>query len=156
MPGKTKKHNVKDADYSVHFSVDQSPLEVFAAVNKVRDWWSGEITGSTDKLGSTFTYRVPDAHYSEQTIAEWIPGSRVLWRVSKADLTFVKTKDEWNGTEIVFDIVKKGTKTELIFTHRGLVPDFECHEACSNAWSLLVGGNLRRFILTGKPQPSPW
>lgn len=154
--GTKKMHNVSDLSYSTRFVVDQTPLEVFAAVNKVRDWWSGEITGSTDTLGSTFTYSVPDVHYSEQAVTELVPGSRVVWRVSDASLTFVKTKDEWKGTEIVFEIAKKGGKTELTFTHRGLVPDFECHEACSNAWSLLVGGNLRRLISTGKPQPSPW
>ncbi len=145
-----------DGSYSVTFLVDESPTEVFAAVNKVRDWWSGEIAGSTDKLGSTFTYTVPDVHYSEQTIAELVPGSKVVWHVSDANLTFVKDKGEWKGTDIVFEIAKKGGKTEVRFTHRGLIPDFQCHEACSNAWGLLVGGNLRNYIRTGKSQPSPW
>jgi hypothetical protein len=147
---------MNDLSYSTTFLVDQSPQEVFAAVNKVRDWWSGEIAGNTDKLGDTFTYNVPDVHYSQQTISELIPGTKVVWHVSDANLTFVKDKSEWKGTDIVFEIAKKGDKTELRFTHRGLVPDFECHEACSNAWGLLVGGNLLKLIATGKSQPSPW
>ena len=147
---------MKDQSYSTNFLVDQSPLEVFAAINKVRDWWSGEVEGSTDKLGDTFTYSVPDVHYSSQTITELVPGEKVVWHVTDANLTFVKDKSAWNGTDIVFEISRKGEKTELRFTHRGLVPEFECHEACSNAWSLLVGGNLHNFIITGKPQPSPW
>ena len=147
---------MKDQSYSTNFLVDQSPLEVFAAINKVRDWWSGEVVGSTDKLGDTFAYSVPDVHYSKQTITELVPGEKVVWHVTDANLTFVKDKSAWNGTDIVFEISRKGEKTELRFTHRGLVPEFECHEACSNAWSLLVGGNLHNFIITGKPQPSPW
>lgn len=147
---------MNDRSYSTTFLVDQSPQEVFAAVNKVRDWWSGEIAGGTDKLGDTFTYSVPGVHYSQQTITELIPGTKVVWHVSDANLTFVKDKSEWKGTDIVFEIAKNGDKTELRFTHRGLVPDFECHEACSNAWGLLVGGNLLKLIATGKSQPSPW
>jgi hypothetical protein len=147
---------MNDRSYSTTLLVDQSPQEVFAAINKVRDWWSGEISGGTDKLGDTFTYRVPNVHYSQQTITELIPGTKVVWHVSDANLTFVKDKSEWKGTDIVFEIAKKGDKTELRFTHRGLIPDFECHEACSNAWGLLVGGNLLKFIATGKSQPSPW
>ena len=147
---------MNNQSYSTTFLVDQSPEEVFAAVNKVRDWWSGEIAGDTDKLGGTFTYSVPGIHYSRQTITELIPGTKVVWHVSDANLTFVKDKSEWKGTDIVFEIAKKGDKTELRFTHRGLIPDFECHEACSNAWGLLVGGNLIKLIATGKSQPSPW
>jgi hypothetical protein len=44
-------------DYSIAFTVDASPEEVFAAVNNVRGWWSGEIEGPTDQLGGQFTYR---------------------------------------------------------------------------------------------------
>ena len=101
-------------------------------------------------------YSVPDVHYSQQTITELVPGAKVVWHVSDANLTFVKDKGEWKGTDIVFEIAKKGDKTELRFTHRGLVPDFECHETCSNAWGLLVGGNLLKLITTGMSQPSPW
>ena len=145
---------MSDQNYTTAFLVDQTPEEVFDAIINVRGWWSGEIAGGTDKLGDTFTYSVPDVHYSQQTITELIPGTKVVWHVSDANLTFVKDKSEWKGTDIVFEIAKKGDKTELRFTHRGLVPDFECHEVCSNAWGLLVGGNLRKLITTGQDQPN--
>jgi hypothetical protein len=147
---------MNDRSYSANFLVDQSPQEVFAAINKVRDWWSGEVAGGADKLGDTFTYSVPGVHSSRQTVTELIPGTKIVWHVSDANLSFVKDSSEWKGTDIVFEIARKGDKTELHFTHRGLVPDFECHEACSNAWGLLVGGNLLKLIATGQPQPSPW
>lgn len=147
---------MSDQSFSVKFQVDRSPAEVFAAINQVPQWWSGDVAGGMAKLGDTFTYTVPGVHFSEQKITELIPGAKVVWHVTDANLTFVKDKAEWKGTDIVFEIATKGGQTEVRFTHQGLVPDFECHEACSNAWGLLVGGNLRNFILTGKKQPSPW
>jgi len=138
------------------FTVDQTPQEAFQAINDVRSWWSGEVEGDTVKSGGEFSYRVAGVHYSRQKITESIPGKKVVWHVTEAKLDFVKDKDEWKGTDIVFEIAKKGAKTEVRFTHKGLASAFECYKDCSNAWGMLVNGNLRRRIATGKPQPSPW
>jgi hypothetical protein len=143
-------------NFSTAFTVDQSPEEVFHAINNVGAWWSGEITGETDKLGAQFTYQVQDVHQSKQKITELIPGKKVVWHVLDANLSFAKDNGEWKGSDIIFEITKKGNKTEVRFTHAGLVPDLECYGNCSNAWGLLVNGNLRKLITTGKAQPSPW
>ncbi len=143
-------------DYSLAFTVDQTPEQAFQAINDVPSWWSGDVEGDTTQLGGEFSYRVEGAHYSKQKIIESVPGKKVVWHVTDAKLEFVKGKDEWKGTDIVFDIARKGDKTEVRFTHKGLAPAFECYKDCSNAWGLLVNGNLRRRIATGKPQPSPW
>ncbi len=147
---------MKGQNYSTTFSVDKTPEEVFNAINNVRGWWSGEVEGNTDKPGAEFTYRVPGAHYSKQRITEFSSGKKIIWHVSDANLSFVKEKSEWKDTDIIFEITKKGRKTEIHFTHKGLIPEVECYDACSNAWGALVNGNLRKLIITGKAQPSPW
>jgi hypothetical protein len=147
---------MKTSDFTTTISVDQIPIEVFNAINNVRGWWSGEIEGDTNKLGAEFSYHVPGAHRSKQKITEFIPGKKVVWRVLDASLSFVKDKSEWINTEIVFEIAKNGSKTEVHFTHKGLVPKYECYNDCSNAWGLLINGNLCKLITTGKVQPSPW
>jgi hypothetical protein len=136
-------------------SVDQTPEEAFAAINNVRGWWSGNIEGSTDKLCDEFTYRYEDVHYSKQKITEFIPGKKVVWHVLDGYLNFTQDKTEWKGTDITFDISKKGDKTEVRFTHVGLVPESECYDACSNAWGSYINGSLRSLITSGKGHPNP-
>jgi len=140
--------------FSTSFTVDQSPKEVFDAINNVRGWWSGEIDGRTDALGAEFTYSYKDVHRSIQKITEFVPSKKVVWHVSEAQLNFVKDKDEWNGTEIVFEINRKKGKTEVRFTHVGLVAAFECYGGCSGAWGFYVDDSLRTLITTGKGQPN--
>jgi uncharacterized protein YndB with AHSA1/START domain len=144
---------MKKQDFTTSFTVDQTPEEVFKAINNVRGWWSGDIDGDSGRLGGEFTYRYKDMHKSTQKVTEFVPGKKVVWHVTGAELTFVKDKTEWIGTDIVFEIARKGGETELRFTHVGLVPAFECYGGCSGAWGALVGTNLRNLIATGKNQP---
>lgn len=140
-------------NFSTSISVDQSPEEVFAAINNVRGWWADGVDGATDKLGAQFTFHHKDVHRSTQKITEFVPGKKVVWRVTDSRLNFVKDKAEWTGTEVVFEIAKKGNKTELRFTHVGLVPKFECYGGCSGAWGFLITESLHSLITTGKGQP---
>ena len=147
---------MNDQNFTTTFTVDQTPEEAFAAINNVRGWWTGEpgIEGSTDKLGDEFTYRYEPHHYSKQKVAELIPGKKVVWLVLDSKLNFIEDKTEWKGTKITFEITKKGKKTEVRFTHVGLLPEIECFNACSNAWGSYINGSLRNLIATRKATPS--
>jgi len=147
---KLKKKTMKPKNFTTRFTVDKTPKEAFDAINDVRGWWAGEFKGNTKKLGDEFTYRYKKIHYSKQKVAEIIPGKKVVWLVLDSSLNFVKDKNEWNGTKIIFEIAKKGPRTEVRFTHEGLVPDFECYGACSGAWSSIIKNSLRSLMTTGK------
>jgi len=146
---------MKSQNYTTSFSVDQTPEEAFAAINNVRGWWSGEIEGSTNNLWDEWTYRYKDIHYSKQKITELVPGKKIVWLVLDSSLNFVEDKKEWNGTKITFEIAKKGGKTQVAFSHVGLVPEVECYDACSNAWGGYINSSLRNLITKGKGQPNP-
>jgi hypothetical protein len=145
---------VKTKDYTISFTVEQSPEEVFAAINNVRGWWSKEIDGSSDKLGAEFKFHYKGLHRSTQKITELVPGKKVGWHVSDSQINFVKDRTEWEGTEVVFEITKQGAKTELRFKHIGLVPAIECYGECSGAWGFYINDSLRGLITTGEGQPA--
>jgi hypothetical protein len=144
---------MSNQNYTTTITVDQTPEEVFAAINNVRGWWSEEIEGDTDKPGAEFKFRHRDIHRSTHKITEFVPGRKVVWHTTDSHLGFVDDKTEWNGTDIVFEILRKGDKTELRFTHIGLVPAIQCYGDCSGAWGFYVNDSLRSLITTGKGQP---
>jgi hypothetical protein len=146
---------MKNQNFTTTISVDQSPEEAFAAINKVRGWWSEEIEGAaTDKLGAEFTYRYDDVHRCKMKIVEFVPDKRVAWLVLDNYFDFTEDKTEWKGTKVIFEVSKRGDKTEVHFTHEGLVPEYECFNVCSNAWGSYINGSLRSLIETGKGRPN--
>jgi hypothetical protein len=138
-----------DQNFTTTITVDQTPDEAYAAINNVRSWWEGEIEGNTHALGDEFSYRYEDVHYSKQKITDLVPGKKVVWHVVEASLNFTQDKTEWTGTDITFDLAKKGDKTEIRFTHVGLVPKFECYKDCSIAWTSIINDSLHNLISKG-------
>lgn len=146
---------MNDQNYGAIFTVDKTPENVFSAINNVRGWWSEDIEGDTDKLNAEFFYRYKDAHHCKMKITELILGKKVVWHVIDNYFNFTEDKSELKDTEIIFEISKKSGKTEVSFTHLGLVPEYECYNVCSDAWGSFIKGSLRNLITTGEGQPNP-
>lgn len=143
-----------DQSFTTTLTVDQTPEKAFAAINHVRGWWSEDIEGPTDQLGSEFTYRYKDVHRCTMRIIELVPHQRVVWHVLENHFSFIQDDTEWKDTKIIFELAKKGSKTEVRFTHVGLVPQNECYAACHDGWTTYINGSLRDLIATGKGKPN--
>ena len=146
---------MKTSNFTTTLLVDETPEQVFNAVNNVRGWWSQEIEGDTDKLNAEFIYHYKDVHISKMKITEFVPGKRITWLVMENYFNFTNDKNEWKGNKIIFEITQKGNKTELQFTQEGLVPAYECYDVCHDAWTNYIQKSLRSLITTGKGQPNP-
>lgn len=142
------------SDFATSFTVDQTPAEVFRAINNVRGWWSENVEGVTDKLNEEFLYYYKDVHISKMKIIELIPNKKVVWLVLDNHFDFTSDADEWKGNKIIFDIAQKDGKTELHFTQEGLVPEYECYDVCQDAWTSYIKGSLKNLIATGKGKPN--
>lgn len=140
-------------DFSTTLLVNQTPEEVFDAIKNVRGWWSGlyaeSFEGESDKLGDEFSFFAGDgAHYTKHKLVELVPSKKITWLVTDSKLTFVPNQTEWTGTKLSFDISEEDDATKIVFTHMGLVPEFECYNDCAPAWTQYVQQQLPNWITT--------
>ncbi|HKO81175.1 MAG TPA: SRPBCC domain-containing protein [Chitinophagaceae bacterium] len=158
------------SDFTTTLLVDQTPKEAFNAINNPRGWWSEEIEGSTDKLNDVFNYHFEDIHRCQLKVIEVIPDNKIVWLVMdnyfkpgifndasnhlRSNDGFTNDKAEWTDTKISFEISAKDNKTQICFTHLGLVPEYECFDVCSNGWTHYIQQSLFKLITTGKGEPN--
>lgn len=140
---------MKEQNFTTTLLVDNTPKEVFEAINNVSTWWHGEIEGRTTELKDEFSYRMKEFHFSKQLITKMVPEKEIEWLVTESKLSFTQKPDEWTGTTIRFEITELDGKTQLRFTHEGLTPAFECYGDCSNGWTMLIQESLKSLIRTG-------
>jgi predicted phosphohydrolase len=146
---------MKEQDLTVTILVDKTAKEAFDAITNVRGWWSEEVNGGTEKLNDEFTYKFRDLHRCTMTLTEVTPNQKVVWLVLDNYFSFTEDQTEWKNTKVIFEISEQGDKTQVRFTHQGLVPQHECYEVCSNAWTGYITGSLYNLITTGKGEPNP-
>lgn len=129
--------------FTYQFHSSQPPTEVYKRLLDVRQWWFGlydeHIVGSSDKINDEFRFVAgSDAHDTTQRIIELIPNKKIVWLVTSSHLSFLQQPDEWTNTTLRFELITSGNTTQVIFTHEGLLPEIECYDVCSNAWSLYL------------------
>ena len=146
---------MKEQDYHISITVDATAHEAFNCINSVTKCWTENLEGSSQKLDDEFNYHNKDVHISKMKLIEIIPNKKVVWLVMNNHFNFTKDKSEWTGNEIIFEITEKDNKTQLQFTQLGLVPEYECYDICSDAWSNYIKNSLCSLITTGKGQPRP-
>ncbi|RYJ40523.1 SRPBCC family protein [Flavobacterium beibuense] len=146
---------MNNQDFTTTIITDASPSQAYKAINNVRGWWSENINGDTDKLNSEFLYHYVDVHRARMKIIEMMPDKKVVWHVLDNYFKFTEDETEWTDTKIIFEITEKDGKTQVKFTHQGLVPDYECYQICNDAWTHYIQGSLKDLIEKGKGSPTP-
>lgn len=135
-----KSNNMSSQNFSYTFITSKSPNEIFDTLINPQNWWNGLhdeiITGKSEKINDEFIFDAGNGvHHTEQKLIKVIPYKKIVWEVTDSNLTFASKTDEWTGTKIGFDISTKDDKTQVVFTHEGLTPEFECYGGCSSAWT---------------------
>ena len=144
---------MKIPDFTTTLMVDTNTEVTFNAINNVRGWWSEDFEGSTGKLNDIFTVRFGEVFITSKVV-ELIPGRKIVWHVLDCNKPWLKNTKEWNDTKMCWEISEKNEKTQVRFTHIGLVPAIECFDVCSNAWGEYLQQSLRNLANTGKGKPT--
>ena len=145
-------YKMKERHYHTSITVDATPQEAFNKINNVTKWWTEDLQGNTQNLDDEFTVRFGDVHVSTQKLVEFVPGEKVVWLVTKSKLNFIKQQDEWNNTKIAFELTQQDNKTQINFTHIGLVPEVECYNGCTKGWDYYIA-SLYKLFTEGKGTP---
>jgi uncharacterized protein YndB with AHSA1/START domain len=140
---------MENKSFTTTIEVAKSPQEVFNCIKDVSKWWGGK-----DLEGTFYEFAIhhPNAHFSKQKLIELIPDKKIVWHITQGTLHWLqKNKNEWTNTKLIFEIIDKGNKTELRFTHEGLVPQLECYSRCADeGWAIVIKDYLFNFIAEGK------
>ncbi|MHB8651576.1 MAG: SRPBCC family protein [Minisyncoccota bacterium] len=141
-------------DYNVIITANISAKEAFEAICHVSQWWIKDFEGSSEKLNDEFSVRVGDKHFSKQKLVEVVPDRKIVWLVTESKLSWLKEdKTEWTNTKMSFDISTDGNKTQISFTHFGLVPQVACYDNCVKGWNFLIKESLLKLLTTGEGLP---
>ena len=143
---------MNNQDYNATLTVSNTPKEAFDAINRVSDWWTANLEGSTKNPGDVFTLHWGDSFVTIKLV-EAVPGKKVLWQVTDCDLKWLDDKKEWRDTKMDFEISTVGDKTRINFTHIGLVPQVQCYNDCVKGWDQYVKGSLLKMLTEGIGEP---
>lgn len=144
---------MKGKDYNVSITVEADAAVAFNAINDIKGWWSTDFEGQSEKLDDVFTVRFGETFITLKII-EFIPDQKIGWHVIDGYKHWLKNKKEWHDTKMVWEIAEQENKTQIHFTHVGLVPGIECYNGCENAWNGYIKDSLFQLITTGKGKPS--
>jgi hypothetical protein len=127
--------------YSFAIETQRSAKEAFELLLEIEKWWSGiydeTIIGKNQKVNDEFTFSARGGiHFSRQKLIELIPYKKIVWEVIESNLSFLENPGEWLQTKLQFEVIEETKNmTKIIFTHEGLIPQIECYNDCSNAWT---------------------
>jgi uncharacterized protein YndB with AHSA1/START domain len=145
---------MSNQDFTMTIIVDRSPADTFEAITDVAGWWSTGVTGGSRSQGDEFLFEVDGIHRCRMRVSEFDPGRKLVWEVRDSWLSFIEQTDEWDATEVHFDLSPvHGGGTEIRFTHVGLTPTDECYDACQSGWTHYIGDSLRLLVTEGAGDP---
>ena len=136
--------------YQSSISANINASEVIKKISRIPEWWGVSFSGSSEKENDTFTVKMTGDSFFDFTVAELIPGKRVVWLVNDCNMPWYSDKKEWANTKLIFDLIENDEVTELKFTHEGLTPEIECYHDCETGWTHWIKTSLFSYLTTGK------
>jgi hypothetical protein len=137
-------------NFNSSFSAKISAEEAIKKISNVPGWWGITFSGKSEKQGDEFVVKMGGDSFFNFTVAELIPGKKVVWLVTDCYMPWYSDKTEWTGTKLVFDITENDGVSTVTFTHDGLTPEVECYKDCAPGWTHWIKTSLFSYFTTGE------
>jgi uncharacterized protein YndB with AHSA1/START domain len=134
--------------------IKATPEDIYKALTeteKLAQWWTIDTRGSGTTVGDTLEFWFNKASFCQKfNVKELEPGKRVVWKSPKG-----QGADQWEGTEVAFDLSTDEKQTFIQFRHSGWreSTDFQGH--CSMRWAVFLL-SLKDVLERGKGRPIPY
>ena len=132
--------------------IKASPDEIFKTlteVDRLALWWTTDTRGAGAKVGDTLEFWFRDFCQKFQ-VAELTPGKRVVWKSPRG-----QGSDEWQNTEISFELSTDAKQTLVQFRHDGWRESSPLQGHCSMRWAVFLL-SLKDVVERGKGRPYPY
>ncbi len=137
-------------DFNSSISAKISAGEAIKRISNVSGWWGITFSGNSEKQNDQFVVKMGSDSCFDFTVAEIIPGKRIVWLITDCYMPWYSDKKEWANTKLIFDLTENNGVTELKFTHEGLTPGVECYNDCVPGWTHWIKTSLFSYLTTGE------
>lgn len=137
-------------DFQSSITAKISAGEAIKRIGNVAEWWGVTFIGKSGKLNDKFVVKMGGESFFNITVAELIPGKKIVWVITDCNMPWYSDKKEWADTKLIFDLCENNGITTLNFTHEGLTPDIECYQDCETGWTHWIRKSLFSYFTTGK------
>jgi hypothetical protein len=140
---------MKKNDFDISISANINANEAIKKISNVPAWWGVTFSGSSEKQDDKFIIKMGGESFFNFTVAELIPGKKIVWLVTDCNMPWYADKKEWANTRLIFDLTENNGVTDLNFKHEGLTPEVECYKDCVPGWTHWIKKSLFSYITTG-------
>ncbi len=142
-------------NYNISVDVNTTLEAAFSAVShEIEKWW-GKVDKSAAILYEEFSIFFGTTEW-RFVIADYILNEKITWRCIKAkhyDGDRTDIREEWLGTEIIWQFKEKNNHVAISLLHNGLTPELNCYDICESGWNYFVGTILKQYLETGIGNP---
>lgn len=137
-------------DYNATLTSSHNAEVIFKTITEEMSNWWAPMSGKFVNLGDQASIRFGENSYWSFEASTLNKPSRVVLTCNGAhhicDNLSDKSRAEWLGTKLVFEITEEQENSHINFTHIGLVPELECFDECKAGWDHYFLGSLKDYL----------
>jgi uncharacterized protein YndB with AHSA1/START domain len=136
---------------NLQIGVKASPEDVYKTLTeskRLAQWWTSDTRGSGTQIGETLEFWF-GGFCQKFDIKALKPAKQVIWKAPKG-----QGAEEWEDTEIAFDISTNDKQTYIRFRHSGWRENTDFYAHCSMKWATFML-SLKDLLEKGKGRPTP-